>query len=188
MPSCAAWFMSAAGCVTFQGTCMSPDCILSSPKDAIHHIQGMSCPAHCVCPADVCSSGGACQSGAGATGLQSLDFNFVPGLLLVKPGASLTLSYVRFTNLANVSAYTYSDQQPYRAVGRGSAIWPSFVLAPNATVSKAARGGAICVCGEICCTAAKKQLQCRCALSIQNNQAEGQRVAGVKFRPHTSRQ
>jgi hypothetical protein len=127
--------------VTNQRLCMSPDCKLPSPRAAIHHIKGACLLV--VCPADACGSGAACQSlaGAGSTGLPSLDFNFVPGLVLVNPGASLTLSHVRFTNLANASAYTYSDSQPYRAVGRGSAVWPSFVLAPNATVSKPSGSG-----------------------------------------------
>jgi hypothetical protein len=52
----------------------------------------------------------------------------------VQPGQTLSYTGAVLSELADVFAYSYQPNQPYINQAVGYVLWPSIVLAPNATV------------------------------------------------------
>jgi hypothetical protein len=66
--------------------------------------------------------------------LQTINFNVIPYAMRVESGVTLVFSNVQLFNLAPASAYSYSNNTPWRSTGQGTTTWPSVGMAPNATV------------------------------------------------------
>jgi hypothetical protein len=65
----------------------------------------------------------------------SRDFAGAPSNQFVKPGETLTYQGSQLSRLADVFSYSYQASQPYVNQAVGYVLWPSIVLAPNASVS-----------------------------------------------------
>lgn len=65
----------------------------------------------------------------------SSDFAGAPSNQFVKPGETLTYQGAQLSRLADVFSYSYKASQPYINQAVGYVLWPSIVLAPNASVS-----------------------------------------------------
>jgi hypothetical protein len=70
--------------------------------------------------------------------VQQIDWNWMAGVIGMGPGSRLRLINLNVGGFAYKESYTYSPATPYRSIGVGLSIFPTFNLAPNARVSRAA--------------------------------------------------